>query len=441
MVDEFHEARHVVILEHELERYMRPYVDSGDFSGAVLLAEGDTVLACAAYGQANYEHGIPCRSSTRFHIASVSKPFTALAVVMLEQEGRLRRDDPIGRYLSKFPGGDWITLAHLLTHTSGISDINQAPFYVELSRSPQTPSALATRIRGWLSKQTQLAAIGTYRYSNSNYNLLAAIIEVVAQEEYGAYLRNRLFLPAGMTSTLHDGNAAALIPERAVGYIPSGRDGVQNAPFIDWSSKTGNGSLVSTVGDLHRFHCALASGALVPPAVFDEALAGGAGNRYGWFVRSTPRGRSLAANGRSPGFTASLERFAERDRCVVVLSNRYSTVSHSPIAGDLVCILCSERVEAPDLPPPADSTGEWTRFAGTYLGGSEFFVPDAALRVDAAPDHLVLRWGDQTLPLVPLGGSAFRDRLFWGHVRFEQGPAGTALIWTYDGREYRADQT
>jgi CubicO group peptidase (beta-lactamase class C family) len=429
-------------MERELERYIRPYVESGDFSGAILLAEGDSALACGGYGQANYELGVPCNPGTRFHIASVSKPFTALAVLMLEQQRRLHRDDPIGRYLGGFPGGDRITLAHLLTHASGIPDINQAPFYGELSRSAQTPASLAARIRAWLYETSQPGEIGTYRYSNSNYNLLAAIIEIVAQEEYGAFLRNRIFLPAGMTSTIHDGNAAELIPERATGYTPSGRDGVRNAPYIDWSSKTGNGSLVSTIGDLHRFHRALSSGALLPPSALSEALADGEGNRYGWFVRATQRGRSIAANGRSPGFTASLERFSERDRCAVVLSNRYSTVGQAPIAGDLARMLFGEHVQAPDLRPSAAPSGEWSRFAGVYRGDGAFFMPNATLRVDPAPDHLVLQWEGGALPLVPVDSSTFRDRLFWGQVRFGHGPAGaaTALVWTYDGREYRAER-
>lgn len=428
-------------METAVERYLRPYVDSGNFSGAVLLAEGETILACAGYGQANYEHGIPCRPRTRFHIASVSKPFTALAVLILERQGRLRRDDLVERYFGELPGGDRVTLDHLLTHTSGIPDINQAPFYADLSRSPQTPVSLAVRIQAWLQEVTQRSEIGTYNYSNTNYNLLAAIVELTAQEEYGEFLRDSIFLPAGMTRTSHDASAADLIPDRAAGYTPAGRDGVQNAPYIVWSNKTGNGSLVSTVEDLHRFHCALSAGMLLPPASLDEAIGHGSGNRYGWFVRNTPRGRSLAANGRSPGFTASLERFAERDRCVIVLSNRYSTVSQSPIAGDLAGILFGEQAQTPETHATVGDAAQWARLAGAYQGSSDFFMPNAVLRVEPECDHLALRWGDQAVPLVPLDDSSFRDRLFWAHVRFEEGAnVSPSLIWAYDGHDYRAER-
>lgn len=427
-------------LEHEVGRSLRPYVETGNFSGAVLVAEGATVLHCAGYGQANYELGVPCRLSTRFHIASVSKPFTALGVLLLERQGRLQREDLIGRYLPAFPGGDRITLGHLLTHTSGIPDVNGAPFYVELARSPQTPSSLVERISAWMRETGQPAKPGGYRYSNSNYNLLAAIIEMVSEKDYGSFLGDAILRPCGMTSTTHNGDAADLISERAAGYSPDGLDGVKNAPYIDWSSKTGNGSLVSTVEDLHRFHCALTNGEIVPWGAVVDALSDGTGNQYGWFARVSSHGRSMAATGRSPGFTASFERFQENDRCVVVLSNRYATVSQSPIAEDLARLLFGEPTEAAGLHSARASLRQLERFGGIYQAGDDFFTPNAMLRVDASATHLTLHWGDQRLPLIPLGGSAFRDRLYWALVQFEERASGEvmSLTWTYDNRAYRA---
>jgi CubicO group peptidase (beta-lactamase class C family) len=422
-------------LETAVDAYLQPFVETGNFSGAILLArQGETLLA-RGYGMANYELEAPNTPSTRFHIASVSKPFTALAVLLLVERGALRLGDFLATYVPTVPGADRVTIDHLLTHTSGIPDINGSPFYEDLTRLPQTPDSLAGRLCAWLQESEMSAAPASYRYSNSNYLLLALILELVSGRTYGDVLASELFEPLGMHDTLHDGRSERLIPNRAAGYIPEGRDGVANAPFLDWSSKTGNGSLVSTVEDLARFHAGLVQERLLAHLQLRDRVRSGSGNRYGWFARTSATGPSLAANGRSPGFTASMEAVERDEGLIVVVSNSYATVSQAPIARGLLALLHGQE---PDVSLRMDVLRPYPAAAGLvgrYLAGPDFYQPSQPIEILDNRDHLVMRWvSGLKSPLLPIGPGEYRDRLYWLRVRFECDNAGSArALYLDDG--------
>lgn len=423
-------------LTRRVDAYVGPYVRSRNFSGAVLIAHGDRVLVRKAYGLANEELGVPNAPETRFHIASVSKSFTAAAVLRLEEQGRLRVQDPLARFVPDYQGGDRITLHHLLAHTSGIRNVNQLPGYDERSRQPWT----LEQIVGWFRNEPLEFEPGSrYRYSNSNYNLLAYVVEKASGEVFGEYLRRNVLGPAGLRDTAHHGDAAALVPGRASGYVPTGPDGLENAPFIDWSIKTGNGSLYSTVDDLHRWVLSLRSGKVIGPASLDRMLSDhGDGVGYGWFIRKGPP-RSFGLSGRSPGYAASLEHFVDEDLVVVVASNVYSSLTQS-MAPDLAAIARGEE-RRPLLPErPADVPAEVrARYAGRYRFGCDFaFNPGLLAEVRPAGDGLVLVGGGTTY-LIPLSAEKFLDRLYGGTVSFRSDPDGRvrSLVWTF-GRDYEA---
>ena len=197
-------------LDARVDSYLAPYVKGKNFLGAVLVAQGDRVLVNRAYGAASYELQVPNSPETRFHIASVSKPFTAAAILLLEQRGMLHVSDPVSRFLPAFPNGQKITLQHLLTHTSGITNVNNLPEYATASRFAQTP---ATLIELFQSKPLGFEPGTKYEYSNSNYNILAFVIEQVSGKSYGEFLRENIFVPLGLQDTGHDPMAA---PKRVV---------------------------------------------------------------------------------------------------------------------------------------------------------------------------------------------------------------------------------
>jgi CubicO group peptidase (beta-lactamase class C family) len=379
-------------LEAAVAAYLDPFVTTGNFSGTVLLARHGETLFAGGYGMANYELQVPNTPATRFHIASVSKPFTALRVLLLAERGELRLNDPLAGYVPALPGATRVTLDHLLTHTSGIPDINGAPFYEEVSRFPQTPRSLADRLCAWLQETGISAGPGPYRYSNSNYLLLALVLELVSGMSYGAVLASEIFEPLGIPSTLHDGRSERLIPHRAAGYVPEGRDSLANVPYLDWSCKTGNGSLVSTVEDLARFHRGLVQDGLLARLRLRDRVRSGSGNRYGWFARESIAGPSLAASGRSPGFTASVEVVEHDGGLAIVLSNSYATVSQAPIAQGLLALLYGQEPDISLRMDPEHPFPEVTGLVGTYLAGPDFYQPNQPIEIHAARDHLVMGW-------------------------------------------------
>jgi len=200
-----------------LEAYLKSFAELGNFTGVVLVAHKGRILFRHAYGMANYELRVANSPSTRFHIASVSKPFTAIAILQFEEQGRLSISDPVARFLPDFPNGDKIKLEHLLTHTSGIPNVNDLPDYDTFARSPHTVEQLVAK---FASLPLDFQPGSDYHYSNSNYNLLALILEKVGGENYGEYVRKHILDPAGMEHSGHDGNAFRLIPLAASGYEP-----------------------------------------------------------------------------------------------------------------------------------------------------------------------------------------------------------------------------
>ena len=421
-----------------LDAYVRSFADSGNFTGVVLVARKGQVLFRQAYGMANYELRVANSPSTRFHIASVSKPFTAIAILQLEEQGRLSVSDPVARFIPDFPNGDNIRLEHLLTHTSGIPNVNDLPDYDLFARSPHTAEQLVAKFSG-LPLDFQPG--GDYHYSNSNYNLLALILEKIAGERYGDYVRRHILEPAGMKDSGHDGDALQLIANAATGYQPAGSSGYEKVPYLDWTNKTGNGSLYSTVDDLYRFDRALNTDTLLKAATRRKYFVEGKGNRFGWFQRQRSNRRVMSANGRSPGFTAALDRYPEDDITVIVLSNSYATMSQDPIAPALGAIVFGEQPERPPLFTAANiSPGILNSYEGQYQYGPDYFVPNAKFTLTVDGDALRLDLGTFRTPLVPVSGTEFLERNFLGKVSFHVGAGKKVegLTYQYAGKDFVA---
>jgi len=424
-----------------LETYLKPFVESGNFSGAMLVARRGRVLFRRGYGMANYELLVPNSPETRFHIASVSKPFTALAILQLQEQGKLSVGDPVSRFVPNFPNGERITLEHLLTHTSGIPNVNDLPDYDTFARSPHALEELVAKFAN-LPLDFQPGA--DYRYSNSNYNLLALILEKVSGERYGDYLQRHILEPAGMRNTGHDGDAQRMIMMSASGYEPAGVASYENAPYLDWSNKTGNGSLYSTLDDLYRFDRALNTDLLLKKSTRDKYFVEGKGNRFGWFQRKRNGHRVMSSNGRSPGFTAQLDRFPDEDATVIVLSNSYATVSQDPIAQAIGAIVLGDEPEKPPvLSAAAIPPAKLAIYAGQYQYGPDYFVPNAKFTLTVEPGSLLLELGNFRTPLVPVSDREFVDRSFLARVLFSADTKGEveSMKYIYAGKEFVAKRT
>jgi CubicO group peptidase (beta-lactamase class C family) len=229
---------------------------------ALIVRKGGQTLVRKAFGMANLELQAPLQPEHVFALASLSKPFTAAAVLKLAEEHRLSIDDDITRFLPAYPThGARITIEHLLTHTSGLSALSETS---DLRAAAVQESPLIDVLGDWIKDLPPDFAPGErWAYSNWGFNLLGAIVERASGMSYGAYLEQRLFAPAGMTHTFYN-DRRRIIPMRVTGYDQQGDEPVNVAPvrsriFLPGGAAT----LLSTVDDLARWNESLRTGAVL----------------------------------------------------------------------------------------------------------------------------------------------------------------------------------
>jgi len=228
---------------------------------------------------ANYELGVVNSAWTRFHVASVTKAFTAAAILLLAERGKLSLDDSVSRHLPAYPNGDRIRIKHLIKHTAGIPNLGSGSDWARQERLPHITEELVALFK---DLPLDFEPGSQSRYSNSNYNLLTLIIEKVSGQSYESFLRENILTPLGLRTIVDGSDMTRLVPNRATGVEPAGIRDVRLPRFIDWSSRRGSGSLVTTASDLDRFVEALYGGKLLQPASLAKLQAPAEGFAYGW---------------------------------------------------------------------------------------------------------------------------------------------------------------
>lgn len=425
----------------EADACIRYYLELGGFSGAVLIARNGEILLKKGYGMANHELDVPNSPRTKFQIASVSKSFTAAAIIILEEQGLLSAKDSLAKFIPDYPEGEKITVHHLLTHTSGIPDVNQFREYDQKAKFPQTLEGIVDMFK---HEPLIMEPGEKYSYSNSNYNLLAYIIEKVTGKSYGEFLRETVFIPLGMLDTGHRADMAALLKNRASGYVPLDSNHVENAPYLDWSIKTGNGSLYSTVEDLYKWDRAFYSEKILKKSslekIFKDHLEG---KGYGWFIRERFGRKVTSINGRSPGFSSYLERYIDDDACIIILSNNYAAAPFSMIQ-DLAAILFGEEYEKPtEIQTSELGPDILNSLTGRYQFGPDFYRPNAVVNVRSEEGQLVFQWSETYVsPLTTISESSFLDLYFWAFITFQKNSEGeiSGFVWK-DPDEFHASRS
>ena len=306
----------------QVDAYLTPRVAAETFSGSILIARGGKILVSKGYGRANRELDVPNTPQTKFRLGSVTKQFTAMAILRLQQQGKLTVQDRICAYIPQCPAA-WqaITIHQLLTHTSGLWNFTDLPDYQRTKTLPSTPSQTLARVK---DKPLLFTPGAGYSYSNTGYVLLGYIIEKVAKKLYPLVLREQIFAPLQMRNTGYD--TSIVLPQRAAGYTAGGQF---NADYIDMSIPHAAGGLYSTVEDLYRWDQALSTDKLVPQAalatmftahaMFPPPREGGYG--YGWEIFKVHDRRVTAHLGGIEGFSAGITRFPDDKVTVIVLSN------------------------------------------------------------------------------------------------------------------------
>lgn len=409
-----------------VDAYLEPYLTTGNFSGSILVARGGQVLFAHGYGFADIENERPNTPDTSFYLASTSRIFTSAAILLLEQAGKLSVSDPLSKHLPDWPRGDEITIHYLLTLSAGFPNINELPGYPLWSHSPQTPESLCAKFR---DLPLEFAPGARSVHSNSNYNVLALLVEKLSGRTYGEFLEEEFFRPLEMTRTGHDADSSQVVEHRALGYRPTGLAELRPHGGLQWSVKTGNGSIYSTVKDLYRFDRMLVEGSILNEETVEKLFTEYyPQNGYGWFLGSRFGAREVSITGRSPGFGSSWRRLVEPDVTVIVLGNIYNGLPGT-IASDLLSLAMRE------VPPPSPIRADppdpelLAAAVGTYQFGPDFYKANGSVVLHARDGHLF----DGESWLIPSGEATFIHRTYWSTLTFERDEGGEVTRLLYDG--------
>ena len=290
------------------------------FSGAVLVARDGHVVLQDGYGLANDSMALPVDADTPFLLGSLSKQFTAAAIVKLEQDGRLTVGEPVGRFFPDAPPSiREVTLHELLTHTAGLPYLPKE--FLEVK-----PRAAV--LREMLHLPVDSGRVGSYFYSSPGYTILAGVVERASGQSYEEYLHEELFEPAGMTRTGFIGEARWLAEPRIHSYSGEVDEGPLQT-FPEMPKALGAGSVISTVGDLYRWERVLRGGGGLAEAAIRKLFTrhvpvqGPVSHGYGWNIATTIRGTTVIVHaGDLGGYNSEYRHYADEDLVVILLSNR-----------------------------------------------------------------------------------------------------------------------
>jgi CubicO group peptidase (beta-lactamase class C family) len=392
---------------------------------AVIVVNHGKTIYRAARGMANLELGVALKPDHVFRIGSVTKQFTSAAIMILAEEGKLAVSDPITKFLPDYPTqGKTITIEHLLTHTSGIQSYTDMQAWRGRLREDFSLSALIDLFK---NEPMQFAPGEKWRYNNSGYILLGAVVEKVSGKPYAEFVKERIFTPLGMKDTRYD-VTDDVIPRRAAGY---GRTdaGFQNAVYLSMTQPYAAGALLSTVDDLARWDAGLTAGTLVPPASLEKMftnyrLADGApsGYGYGWQIASYD-GRPVQEHGGGiPGFRAHVLRVPSGGVFVAVLSN---IAAPTPDPQSFARKAAAVALGKPLVDPPAVAlTAEQLEaYVGRYVtaAGTRHVVTRDGARL------FVQFGGGARTELFASGSETFFEKGGFARVRFQRDAAGKVI--------------
>ncbi|MCB9867014.1 MAG: beta-lactamase family protein [Phycisphaerales bacterium] len=330
--------------------------------------DGEIVLA-KGYGLADLPQHTPADAHTNYRIASVTKQFTAMAIMILKERGKLDYDDPIAKYFPDFPPiGATITIRHLLGHTSGLKDYEDL-MPVDQSEQLKDRDVLALLQR---ERETYFPPGTQYRYSNSGYALLALIVERASGDNFATFLKKNIFAPLGMNDSVAYERGVSSVPHRAMGYRKSDSGWVDADQSLT-SAVLGDGGIYTSVLDYFKWDQALNAIAqsaprgqgrdnaparprlLVTPETLVEAftsgrLADGAltGYGFGWRIETVDGLLRIHHNGETCGFNTAVRRVPERRLTVVVFTNRAGSCAHEIADTLLARLIETHEPKSPD---------------------------------------------------------------------------------------------
>ena len=303
----------------DIDRIMADYDKPGMPGASVMVIRDGEPVVTRSYGLAYLDNETPVTPDTSFRLASITKQFTATAVLMLVDDGKLALDDSIREYFPEFPAfADDIMIRHLLQHTSGVQDYE--PIYgdqfPQQVRDAGVVHIISTTDGTYFPPGTE------YRYSNSAYAILAVLVERLSGRTFAEYLETRIFKPLGMDRTLAYQKDISVVPDRAYGYSVTD-EGVEFSDQSAWSAVLGDGGIYTSVTELLKWDAALYDGGLLSAELRQASLTPGLENYgFGFRIDEYRNHKRIHHSGSTSGFRNFMQQFPEERLTVIVLTNR-----------------------------------------------------------------------------------------------------------------------
>ena len=386
----------------EIDAIMHDLIKTDEPGAAVAVVQAGEVIHRQGYGLANLEWGIPIQPDTVFRLASITKQFTATAIMILQEQGKLTTDDLLTQFLPEYPtSGHEITIHHLLTHTSGIKSYTSIdgwfPHKIIHDMTPQALCDVFSQIPFDFKPGTQ------FLYNNSGYHLLGMIIEKVSGVSYEQFIQENIFRPLGMQQSYYMSNEP-IIAKRASGYS-STEQGFQNADYLSMTQPYAAGSLGSTVDDLvlwdravrsHQLVSAATQALMATPVRLTTGKTEDYG--YGWGIADYRGHRFAHHGGGINGFSTFIAQFQDDPISIIILTNRAGFD-----VGTCTLQIARQVLGLPTLvrEPVAISDAALERAVGVYASN-----PRWPWVVTQQEGHLILKT-DKAEKLLPLSETSF----------------------------------
>lgn len=416
-----------------MEQVIQAYTANQRFMGAVLVAKGTEVVLNKGYGSANLEWEVPNSPATRFRLGSITKQFTAASILLLQERGKLNVQDPVKKYMADAPAAwDKITIYQVLTHTSGIPSFTSFPEYAKWEPFATTA---AEEVAWFRDKPLDFAPGEKWSYSNSGSVLLGYMIEKITGGSYEKFVRENIFTPLGMKDSGYDSNSA-VIARRAAGYT-AGKNGLENAGFVNMTIPFSAGALYSTTEDLLKWEQGLFGGKLLSAASL-KTMTTPFKNDYacGLGVR-TKDGRTVIEHGGGiEGFNTQLTYYPDDKLTVVVLGN-VNGAAPGEIAAKLAAAAHGEAVK---LPTERKEITVDPKVLARYVGTYELMA-GADMLITLDRNQLSEKLGEQpTFPIFPESETMFFLKVVDAQIEFVKDASGavTALVLHQGGRDQKA---
>ena len=417
----------------EMEAYLNAYAQTGQFSGSVTITQGLIGGMTHGYDFANREHQVANTGITKFRIGSVTKQFTAVAILQLQEKGLLDLQAPVSTYLPDYPNGDRITIHHLLTHTAGIPEYLDPEAFPDIEEWMRQSSSLSQLVDRFKDLPLEFEPGEKFKYSNSGYVLLTQIIETVAEQPYAEYLQANIFDPLGMKDTGYE-VPQTVISNLAQGYLFIGKETYLQASPFDMSIPQGAGGLYSTTEELaswnrflyeNEYPAVLSQTAkatmMTPDAQMEPEENPDVFYGYGLVIDNHSGRQRVHHDGGISGFASSLTRYPNEALTIVVLSN-LGTALPGRIAEDLAAIAFNEPYEIPTRPEAIDlDPAIYEKYVGTYQ-----LLPEMQIAIRVEDGELTAQaTGQDSFVLYPTSETEFFAEVADITVMFSVSDVGT----------------